>query len=44
MRKAHLPEGKYNLYVVSQNHPKGPSNLVFDIYASKQLPTIDGLP
>lgn len=44
VRKSHLPEGKYYLYVINQNHPNGPSDIVFDIYASEKLPTIDGLP
>jgi len=38
-----LPKGTYYLYVVNQNDPQGPKDLTFDIYAMKQLPTIDGL-
>ena len=35
--KAHgsLPKGTYYLYVVNQNHPNGPNDITFDIYAGK---------
>lgn len=38
-----LPKGKYYLWVVNQNHPRGPSDIAFNIYAEKKLPTIDKL-
>ena len=38
-----LPKGKYNMWVINQNHPKGPNQIAFNIYAEKKMPSIDKL-
>ena len=38
-----LPAGDYVLWVVNQNHPRGPKDITFNIYASNELPTMTGL-
>lgn len=36
-----LPAGDYILSIINQNHPKGPNDITFNVYASKALPTIE---
>ena len=38
-----LPAGKYYMYIVNQNHPRGPNDITLNVYASNQQPTLEGL-